>query len=411
MTALLAISVFGLWSSWFAVAMLAVVISFFVVAFVYMVSRILSSPQLLAWAKQELGQAIASAAIVAGLLAFLFLFNQVIVGVVNSEVQGGGPLSASGVICNDQHIDTCHVDLALYYVDLMFLNVEAMSNSILRMHSLAMMWGNTIVYSEQLIEPWGSFTIQPFASVTIIAETLGVAFDILMKSMFIIRIQYYLLWYLREAIFPVLLVFGVILRTFFFTRRLGGLLIAIAICSYIIMPMMYIAGFMLLSQNTDGNYVAFLDTSKLEAISSPTFDITTDPNYAQGMSLDAAGQSKFNLMIKRIKQFTQSGLVKSFGNSIAPDLSDANKIAKDPYNPTVLRPECLLTRPEPERDTVICDNTWLLSKNGVLGSVALLLIYASVIPFIAMLATITGIKSLSPLLGGDVEIAGLTHLI
>ena len=36
---------------------------------------------------------------------------------------------------------------------------------------------------------------------------------------------------------------------------------------------------------------------------------------------------------------------------------------------------------------------------------------ALVIPLISILVTIAFIKGLSPLLGGDVEIAGLTHLI
>ena len=57
------------------------------------------------------------------------------------------------------------------------------------------------------------------------------------------------------------------------------------------------------------------------------------------------------------------------------------------------------------------ENNWVVGENGVLENTAKLLIYSTFVPFIALMATISFVKGLSPLLGGDVEIAGITHLI
>ena len=57
------------------------------------------------------------------------------------------------------------------------------------------------------------------------------------------------------------------------------------------------------------------------------------------------------------------------------------------------------------------ENNWVVGNDGVLENTAKLLIYATFIPFIVLMGTIAFIKGLSPLLGGDVEIAGITHLI
>ncbi|MCL6089353.1 MAG: hypothetical protein M1530_04305 [Candidatus Marsarchaeota archaeon] len=53
----------------------------------------------------------------------------------------------------------------------------------------------------------------------------------------------------------------------------------------------------------------------------------------------------------------------------------------------------------------------LLGYNGVIDNVAKIMIFSLIAPFIAIMVMLAFIKVLSPLLGGDVEIAGLTKLI
>ncbi len=56
-------------------------------------------------------------------------------------------------------------------------------------------------------------------------------------------------------------------------------------------------------------------------------------------------------------------------------------------------------------------NDELLGFNGVIDNLAKILIFSLVAPFIAIMVSLASAKVLSPMLGGDVEIAGLTRLI
>jgi len=53
----------------------------------------------------------------------------------------------------------------------------------------------------------------------------------------------------------------------------------------------------------------------------------------------------------------------------------------------------------------------LISPGGVIDATARFVFFSMFFALLAVFATVGAIRSLSPLLGGDVELAGLTHLI
>jgi hypothetical protein len=54
---------------------------------------------------------------------------------------------------------------------------------------------------------------------------------------------------------------------------------------------------------------------------------------------------------------------------------------------------------------------WIFADNGIINSMARMIFFSLFFSFLSVMSTIAAIKNISPMLGGDVEIAGLTHLV
>ena len=96
---------------------------------------------------------------------------------------------------------------------------------------------------EFFFEKAGFFTFTPWRGFfTIGNKVKEMVFDWTIKIMMVIEFQEVLLRFIAVALFPSLLVMGAVLRTFTFTRKLGGLLLAMAISLYFIFPAFYAFG-------------------------------------------------------------------------------------------------------------------------------------------------------------------------
>lgn len=197
--------------------------------------------------------------------------------------------------------------------------------------------------------------------------------------------QGFMLALVSNALFPVLLVLGIILRTFFFTRKLGGLLLAIALCIYTIYPMMYI----LFAQ---------------QIIISPN-SLWFDKWSALTCKCDNVGSAS-DVFSDTLKMYASTYI----GTVGAPALypftgwTDANCPVRfcwvDVFSMIFvgITPSML----------ALSQLDWLFIVAEVIGRA---MVSAVFVPLLITIITVASIKGLSPLLGGDVEIAGLTHLI
>jgi hypothetical protein len=225
---------------------------------------------------------------------------------------------------------------------------------------------------EEFVASYFGMQIRPFAGLGIPVESLKSALDILVKVMMLLKLQQILLNYIELALFPILFVMGIVLRTFFFTRKLGGLLIALAIGLYIVYPMVYVIA--------HGMWMTTID--KVRDPNSLTTDIRssilktqldTDPRYDLNNLLYDPGDANNEERLANFRE-NSGGLGIDLGKNII-------------------------------------DGEWLIGERGVLEKTGILLVYATFVPFIALMTTIGFVRGLSVLLGGDVEIAGLTHLL
>ena len=379
-------------NNWHGIASIAILASAFVVSLAYMLGSFLNNTMLINWSKSELLQVFASALIVGGLFWLVAM-----IGAMSQSLT-----TATGINCLSPDLEDayakaeialapCHINVAQQYLQITYENLFEMTRDVLVTGSLISAISNFNITFESLPPPWISVTLVPFASLNMIFETLYFVFDMLTKLMILLKFQIYFFSFVWRALFPMLLVGGVILRTFWFTRRLGGLLIALAIGMYVAFPMIYTLAYWVLGGTSAGTYVIKIDPRDYADITSAEeYDYLFEErgysfvNHIEQTSEDIAHR------INRIENKNWVGDILSVGGTAFG--------AGVPGGPAVM-----LGVPK--------ENNWVVGENGVLENTAKLLIYSTFVPFIALMATISFVKGLSPLLGGDVEIAGITHLI
>ena len=108
--------------------------------------------------------------------------------------------------------------------------------------------------------------------------------DFLVANIFVIMAQAALLKFIAIAAVPAILPVGLILRTFYFTRKLGGTLIAIAIGFFAIFPMTYVLDAQLMYAYSSGSAAA--------DFSAATSAINNATGTAQSISSSAFSASK-----------------------------------------------------------------------------------------------------------------------
>ncbi len=202
------------------------------------------------------------------------------------------------------------------------------------------------------------FDIAPFAGYGVLYEQLGTAADFMAKAMLSVKFQEQVLLYIQNGVFPIFLVAGLILRTLWFTRKLGGLMLAIALGLYSIFPLLYVLGWY-------------------------TVDvIPVLPKLNTDLIPHGTPQPKDLIL---------------FTHDLTPSSSDFAKVLFTQYDPVTGMPAI--------------DPITGMSSIGVLDTTAMLMIPAVALPLLNIFITLAFIKALSPALGGDVEIAGLTRLL
>jgi hypothetical protein len=174
---------------------------------------------------------------------------------------------------------------------------------------------------------------------------------------------------------------GIILRTFFFSRKVGGLLIAIAIAIYTIYPLMYVL------------------LQPFFVLNVHDFEMQTPDPQGNWKGCDGS-LVPFDMTIWGVVGFYTGVQPYTACNTMTPTYMFYTRDAAH----------------NPGDDGSITFNRTVYGGmktpfNGVLPTVGYMMIPGTFFPLLNILITISFIKVLSPTLGGDVEIAGLTRII
>ena len=362
-------------SNWGLVAFAGIVLATFFSALAYMFSRAFRQRHLEAWAKSEIYQALGNILLLGFLFGFLFFFTDPSTGLI-------GQLAKGNTVCAATTGDYPHIDCVRTMLNNTRAALEDQAGSLLAVNMRVQMyatmgrfWDFSMNWPPYTSDPLSlavalqfakGFRVSPFAGVGLIGDSLGLLFQALFMWIASMIAQEFFLQLVRDALFPITLALGLIMRTFFFTRKLGGLLIAIAVGLYAVYPLLYI-------------------------LLAPQFIAAQDPAarwtdmYDQNSGTCSSANVAFNCPVRFnwleypvLFLFIYSPEV----NSILPqnNILDPNGISFD----------------------------WLAYASNFVGTLS---VHAVFIPAIIVYITIAFIKGLSAFLGGDMEIAGLTHLI
>ncbi len=383
-----------IWQDYNGIVVLVIVIGFLLMGTIYMVAYAFDFKTIQIFVKNELIQLAASAFILGNVLFFVYLMDSFsqqsaadilamqggagsvtwkssglwqvnpgsLINVTREKMAGGkwtgrwevveiGPGAPAGNTFNCT--SPCHIYLARAYLGLTYERVYEIARSIVKSYA-TLSWLDyfrvgafvNIIAIVLTIK----ITVMPFTGLSMVYHSLGICFDFMVKAMAALKFQEMTLLYIQNGIFPVFLISGIILRSIWFLRKLGGLLIAIAIGVYTVYPLMYVLCW----------YT--IDTS------STLININTSlvPN-TNGFRTPILPWETLNLGLNN---------------------DEVEKLLFTSYDPVTNIP-----------------------TPGVLDIAAGLMLPAVVVPMLNFFVTIAFIKTLSASLGGDVELAGLTRIL
>ena len=403
-----------LMATWGFLIGIALMLSVLIAALAYMFASFFGDEKLKAWAKTEVFQAVFSAVMVGVLAFFIVTVDIIATGVAQLD-------PAASLVCTVSAANPspppCHIAVAKNYLKTIFNSASYEAKELLFLNNWFLVLSQMSVSYQQLFPPFANISSPLLAGLSIPAETISTAFDMLIKSMIALKFQEFLIDFTEQLFFPIFVVMGLIARCFSFTRKFGGLMIALGLSLYFIFP---------------GTYI--LASAMFFRTQGPVYDPATSTYNWQVNRFTQAGLP----IIMPADNATQEPSYYSTVNGIEIDpVTGGQKPAIiDPVTGEPVRAPDLCTQFAPDRSTFIdklkvlgdnainlltgkqltvinnsLNNGWLMGDDGVLDMVSRVVLFTAIIPFIALVATIAAAKVMSPLLGGDVDIAGLTHLI
>lgn len=206
-----------------------------------------------------------------------------------------------------------------------------------------------------------SFSLGPISfglsgSMKPVLTAIGYAIDALTVALMSVEVQGFMLMFISASALPILMPIGIALRCLYFTRRLGGALLAITIGLFAVLPMTYV-----LDATIVNSYAVEFNPSSLTAVLSNSTGVQggllNEVSAYQSNSVTAS--SAFNYM---------TGLVSGFINGIQQLL------------------------------------------NGLANFVAIIVVQAFLMPAFSIILTVISIREFARILGSEVHLGRFNYI-
>ncbi|MFA5412821.1 MAG: hypothetical protein WC350_05755 [Candidatus Micrarchaeia archaeon] len=417
----------------FAGALLLLVLS--IVALAYALGSLLSNDQMKAWARIELVEVFYTAVILAMMVFLVTLADDSIAGLINSShpYVANGAISQTGFCTHlgglqDYRGLPCHIAVGKSFFSTLFDESSMYLYDMLRDYNRMAYLASIGFNMDTILHSTGGLSFSPFAAY--LQMPIGIynyLFDFGVRSLMLIKSQEILLVFVNASVFPVFISVGIALRAFPAFRKLGGLMMGIALSMYYVFPAFYVLGSYILSgmmmaqfyespthsvNIMDAPFIDF-DAMKIGDTGKSVADLIPNPTVTQdasgGVSMDYGGQ-----------HITQADLnsgkliyLNASGSDICKPTTDrvSGFDAGDEWIKFVKLLAEIGTFPISGFMTGEKFDQWIFGDNGIINSMARMIFFSLFFSFLAVMSTIAAIKNISPMLGGDTEIAGLTHLV
>ncbi len=333
-------------NNWMVLSIIAIMISIILVAMAYAVGIGFEMPELQAWAGNELVQVFTNAIMIAALIGAIAFIEIVVIGIAASSginvpecMPTGSGVAPSGA--------TCLQAVTQRYLDNYINTAIDKSKGVLKNNVDAGGWMNRrlgltciSIYCLQ-VSVSGTFAAQNVLNM----DKYGIVFEYYSNLLSFMESQRFFVMAISFNMAPVVLAIGIVLRSFFFSRKLGGLLMAIAIGVMFFFPGMYIFDWLTLNTVTNGDQAYGQETQNCpseclietplaylkEGTSTMAFNDTesiylafSDENTAEGIingSLDSAQATTTNSTYFAYNQNVQSCFPYNNGTKLGPNIN------------------------------------------------------------------------------------------
>jgi len=264
-------AVYNAWKPWIPIATLAILVSFFIGVLIFMSGVIINSEKVKTYGIGEIYEALATALIV---IMFMFI-AAVMFGLIPGLIIGPiDPYNTSLVFINNTISSAENLFTALFNTNMNAAFYSSFDISI-----------SSVVYVSDII---GVFSTAIVLLYLIPAQALGY---LLIQGLLVLHIEFYLILFFMYASIPVFLIPGIIFRAILPTRALGGMLIAIAIGFYFIMPILFSVAYF------------FTNTTVLSSLDSETAAINA---YGGGANSQANAISPTSPLVETLGNIQSS---------------------------------------------------------------------------------------------------------
>ncbi len=220
------------WVNWLPILFIAISVSFSIATVIFLIGTVFHNDRLRTFGTGELYEAFATTIIV-GLFMFL---AAVMFGLLPAMT--AGPIDP--------------YDAALSYIATTINTTTVTASSLFNIESLTSFYTSI---NFQFTAADGEVRTPPIVGILSFALTYFFFFPswslivFLTDALFSLYTQFYLIIFMMYASIPVFLIPGVLFRSFIPTRHLGGMMIAIAIGFYFIMPTLFSVAYFYTSNN------------------------------------------------------------------------------------------------------------------------------------------------------------------
>jgi hypothetical protein len=241
----------GIVGQWQVLAIMSLLLSGILVAIAYMVGTGFEMPEVKAWASNEFVQIIANALIIVSLIVTIAFID----GLVLAIAAGSG-LNVAACYVGGQG---CLQETAIMYLEDYQETAQEGARSVLQQN----VWANRAAnirlgfYCTTAFLPL--FCLQAGGTSTILGHYVldvdfySIIFEYYTNLLSSMEAQRFFVTEISFKMGPVILAIGIVARTFFFTRKMGGLLIAVAAGVMFFFPGMYIFDWVTLDMAVNGD--------------------------------------------------------------------------------------------------------------------------------------------------------------
>jgi hypothetical protein len=219
-------AVASIWSEWEPIGLIAVLLAFLIATVILMFGITLRNEGLKNFGIGEIYEAAATALIV----IFFLMISAILFGIIPSFVTGPvNPYSTALTYINNTINTTQGAITNLYNV----VMVDSYYGSIILDIKIGSAPKSRISAISTLVNPFAQ-TITSFFIIP--AQAIS---DLLMDGLLALTAQFYMILFFMYLSIPVFLIPGVIFRSIFPLRSIGGMLMGVAISFYLVMPILF----------------------------------------------------------------------------------------------------------------------------------------------------------------------------